>query len=125
MRLLELHDIPCLSHTHEDVMSQRLSLLLGALIALAARGVFAQPASASPPAASHVPQAQAVPYRSAFEGYQPFTEEKILPWKQANDTVRAIGGWRTYAKEASEPVSKGDQAPAAAPVRPHSDQVKP
>ena len=37
-----------------------------------------------------------------FEGYQPYTDEKIVNWKEANDDAGRIGGWREYAKEASE-----------------------
>jgi hypothetical protein len=51
------------------------------------------PAQAAPTALS---------YRSALEGYQGFTDEKAVPWKQANDTVHQRGGWKAYAKEASE-----------------------
>ncbi|MBA2673794.1 hypothetical protein, partial [Ramlibacter sp.] len=39
-------------------------------------------------------------FRSTFEGYRAFTEEKVVPWREANDNVRRIGGWREYAKEA-------------------------
>lgn len=51
-------------------------------------------------------QTQATPaplaYKSAFEGYQPFTDDKTVGWKQANDNVARIGGWRAYAKQAQE-----------------------
>ena len=40
-------------------------------------------------------------YRSALQGYQPYGENKPVPWKEANDTVGRIGGWRAYAKEAA------------------------
>ena len=42
------------------------------------------------------------PYRSALEGYQRYTEEKMVNWKEANDATARIGGWREYAKEASQ-----------------------
>jgi hypothetical protein len=44
----------------------------------------------------------ALSYRSALEGLQGFADEKAVPWKQANDTVHQRGGWKAYAKEASE-----------------------
>lgn len=44
----------------------------------------------------------ALPYSSALEGYQPYTDEKIVNWKEANDNTGRIGGWRAYAKEAGE-----------------------
>jgi hypothetical protein len=40
-------------------------------------------------------------YRSIFEGYQALTERTPTPWRAANDTVREVGGWRAYAKEAA------------------------
>lgn len=43
-----------------------------------------------------------VQYKSAFSDYVPYTELKIESWRQANDTVAEIGGWRTYAKEAHQ-----------------------
>ena len=41
-----------------------------------------------------------VGYTSPIADYQKFADEKILPWKAANDKVAEIGGWRAYAKEA-------------------------
>ena len=71
-------------------------------------------------------QTQAAPsplaFKSAFENYQPYTDDKTGNWKQANDTTARIGGWRAYAKEAagSEPVKT---APPNAPPVPSSDAV--
>jgi hypothetical protein len=55
------------------------------------------------------------PYRSALEGYKPFADEKVAPWAQSNATVGRIGGWRAYAREASEgqsPAEPATQPPA-------------
>jgi hypothetical protein len=41
-----------------------------------------------------------VSYTSPIADYQKFSDEKVLPWKAANDKVAEIGGWRAYAKEA-------------------------
>jgi outer membrane protein TolC len=41
-----------------------------------------------------------VVYLSPIAEYQKFVDEKVLPWKAANDKVAEIGGWRAYAKEA-------------------------
>ena len=68
-------------------------------------------------ATASVPQAV---YRSPFESYRAFGEEKLKPWKEVNDTVGSIGGWRAYAKEAQAPgpignfVSPETSEPAAA-----------
>lgn len=57
------------------------------------------------PAAS----APRVSYESVFKDYRRFGETQRTPWKQANETVERIGGWRAYAREAQAP-----DAPAAA-----------
>lgn len=54
-------------------------------------------------------------YRSAFEGYQAFSDEKVVGWKEANDTVGKIGGWREYAKQARTEDGK-PQTPDAKPA---------
>jgi hypothetical protein len=71
-----------------------------------------------------VPATAQIPYRSVFEGYQPFTLDKVLPWKDTNQTVETIGGWRAYAKEAAEPAAKGQQTPPTPSVTPHADHGK-
>lgn len=90
------------------------------------------PATAAATAASApVERAQAVPgaYRSALEGYQPYSEDKMVPWREANDTVGKVGGWRAYAKEAAEGQGPqghaGHAAPAASAPKPAASQTKP
>jgi hypothetical protein len=85
-----------------------LARWLAAAAGLAALTVSAQTAALAP-----APAPGPVPYRSALEGYQPFAETKAVPWKEANDTVGRIGGWRAYAKEAA-PAPK----PAASQTKP-------
>jgi hypothetical protein len=60
-------------------------------------------------------------FRSALDGYQPYTDEKILSWKDANDTTARIGGWRAYAKEAQQSATPG----AASQPDPHAGHGKP
>ena len=68
-------------------------------------------------------------YRSALEGYQPYSENQMVPWKEANDTVGKIGGWRAYAKEAAEGQGQqghvGHAVPAASAPKPAASQAKP
>ena len=46
-------------------------------------------------------------YQSSFQNYQRYSASDIQAWKQANDTVKEIGGWREYAKEiAQDPNTK-------------------
>ena len=42
---------------------------------------------------------------SAVESYQPYSAQQVQPWRESNDNVGRIGGWRTYAKEMSQPDS--------------------
>ena len=58
-----------------------------ALAALAAGAAVAQETARNPADARvTVP---AVEYRSAFDGYQRFAEEKVAPWRESNDAVKA------------------------------------
>ena len=80
-----------------------------ALLAAVAGAANAQTAVASPlpPRAADPTHSQAeVPaahYRSAFASYRRHIEAVPTAWKDANDTVTRIGGWRTYAREAAAP----------------------
>lgn len=88
---------------------------LAAVLLVAASTLFAQtgaPAGPSEPAPEQQGSAPA-PFRSALDGYRPFSDEKQIPWKEANETVRQVGGWRAYAKEAAAP------APNKAQPDPH------
>lgn len=66
-----------------------------------------------------------LPYRSVFDSYQPFTDDKGLPWKDTNHTVQHIGGWRAYAKEAAAD-APSNAAQGAVPNRtdPHAGHGK-
>ena len=57
-------------------------------------------------------------YRSSFADYRVLGDDKTQPWREANDTVGRIGGWRAYAKEAAESAKAGVQPKPAAPVAP-------
>ena len=82
---------------------------LAVILALLASTASAQTTPPTPSAAT-VPQSDTATsqYRSALENYQPYGESKQVPWKEANDKVGKIGGWRAYAKEAAQ-----GQAPAS------------
>lgn len=85
-------------------------------------GLMAAAAAAQPTSTPPKPLA----YQSALEGYQSFSDEKAVPWKDANDTVGRIGGWREYARESRPSQPQGTQAPpAAAPAaNPHAGHGK-
>ena len=61
-------------------------------------------------------------YRSTFDTYRAQRDVTLLPWREANDRVGAIGGWRFYAREAqqSNAPSTGQPTPARSPAaNPH------
>ena len=90
---------------------------LALLALLSASGAFAQ----TPPPTG----AASSPYRSALEGYQPFTDELVRPWRQSNDTVRRAGGWKAYAREAQGRVADTPPPPPAAdPHAGHGEKSK-
>ncbi|NML16933.1 hypothetical protein [Azohydromonas caseinilytica] len=80
-----------------------LAVLIVAPVLAAAQG------SATPAAPQSV-------YRSAFEGYRPFADEPVRSWRETNDTVGRIGGWKTYAREAQSGDARAAAAGASAPA---------
>jgi len=58
-----------------------------------------------------------IQYRSVFTQYQGFNEQPVLPWRETNDAVGKIGGWRFYDKEAKQPDADDKSA------EPESDEL--
>lgn len=44
-----------------------------------------------------------VQYQSPLKRFRTLADEQPKSWKDANDNVERIGGWRAYAKEAANP----------------------
>lgn len=44
----------------------------------------------------------ALSFKSAMTDYRSYSEQAVGSWADANRTVAQIGGWRAYAKEASQ-----------------------
>ena len=89
------------------------------LLGLSALAASLPVAAQTPPAAPSLAAAPTVPaYRSAFEGYQPFAAGDVQDWRRSNDTARAIGGWRAYARE----MQGGSQAPVEGATTPGAQQ---
>lgn len=59
----------------------------------------------------------AVAYESTFSRYRRAGDDKLIPWRDANDTAARIGGWRTYAREAQQP-EPAASAPGALTSKP-------
>ena len=94
------------------------SLLLA--LAFAAALPVAAPAQSRPDALDAKASVPPIKYTSPLADYRRFVDEKPTPWKEANDTAARIGGWRAYARDATEPtapapgVSEPPATPAAA-----------
>jgi hypothetical protein len=94
------------------------ALLPAALLTLAC-AVPAGPDRQGPGAgkASPLDAQAAVPpltHSSAFTGYRPYGDPKLTPWRDANDTVGRMGGWRAYAREASQAAEPAASSPLPA-----------
>ena len=86
--------------------------LLAATAAAAGAQTTAPPAHATDPANAQAAVPRAM-HSSAFAGYRRHAEPAPIAWKEANDNVARIGGWRAYAREAAEPSAP----PASTPAR--------
>lgn len=83
--------------------------LLGGCALVAAPGVGSASSPSQPgPLDAQTPVPPAA-WSSPLATYRAAGAVDPIDWKAANDTVTRIGGWRTYAREASAPAS----APAA------------
>ena len=96
-------------------------------IAGAAPLAWAQPApgSAKPDPLDAEASVPRVIYQSALANYRVLSDEKVKPWKETNDKVGRIGGWRAYAKEAQQPEAPAGSAPATADKPVPAEGVKP
>lgn len=92
--------------------------------------LFAGAAFAQTPADTEAPQSSLptkLQYSSAIGPYQAYADQQVQSWREANDRVGQIGGWRAYAKEikSGEPASAKDAAPASDPHSGHHGGDKP
>ena len=93
-------------------MHWRLPVFLLAAIAAAADAQTTAPLPyATDPANAQAAVPRAV-HSSAFAGYRRHAEAAPIAWKEANDSVARIGGWRAYAREAAEPSAPAASTPA-------------
>ena len=70
---------------------------------------FAQ--SAIKPEAPKAEKPVELVYQSSFQNYQRYSASSVQPWKQSNDTVKDIGGWRAYAKEITQDTDAKSSTP--------------
>jgi hypothetical protein len=69
----------------------------------------------------------AVHYQSPLKAYQGFSEQPLHDWREANELVGRIGGWRTYAQEpyAQEPHAEEPYSQETPAQQPSEPAVKP
>ena len=67
----------------------------------------------------------ALTYRSSLAHYRGFSDDKPLSWREANDAVARIGGWRVYAREAQQPEATPTGKDAATSPKPGAAGTSP
>jgi hypothetical protein len=89
-----------------------VAIAIGAVVGSAStHAQGGRPVAPSPvEAGASVPPAR---YESAFARYRPNAEVEVGSWREANDRVGRIGGWRVYGREATADPAR-EQAPAPA-----------
>lgn len=93
--------------------SLRQLMLPGILLLLAGTALAQTAADAAQPSLP-----SSLQYVSPLRTYRPYADQPVESWREANDRVGRIGGWRAYAKEArrGEPAKDAPQEPAKAPA---------
>lgn len=90
------------------------SLIAAAIVAVFSAAAGAQQAAAPTDAKASVPP---VAHQSPFSGYRVHADAKPAPWREVNDEVARIGGWKAYAREAYEAAQAAEKsAPATQPA---------
>ena len=99
------------------------SALLAASLLATLTAAQAQPAAtaARPDPLDPKASVPTLRYESSFAQYRRLGEEKPVSWRDANDTVTRIGGWRVYAREAQQPDPVPTSAPESAPAAKPAD----
>jgi hypothetical protein len=89
------------------------NVVISGALALLSFGASAQAIMPTQPSTTESRLPTMLQYKSAISGYQAYTDQKILSWREANDRVERIGGWRAYAKEisTSQPTSEAPTSP--------------
>lgn len=101
------------------------SLLLTMLLAAQAQ---AQSPSARLDPLDAKAQVPLLRYESSFAQFRRIGDDKPVTWREANDAVARIGGWRVYAREAQQPdpaVADKPGVPAPTPAQPTAPALAP
>ena len=103
----------CMRHAAVRALRQ-LTFIAAALLTLPLNSV----AQAEPRAADPLNARASVPplvHESAFAQYRRLADAPVGSWREANDNVSRIGGWRAYAREARQPDASASAPPPAVP----------
>ena len=94
-------------------------LLLSAFLAAQVQAQTAPPATrlARPDPLDPKAQVPAVRYESSLAQIRRMGDNKPVAWRDANEAVARIGGWRVYAREAQQPDPAPSTQPAALPAQ--------
>ncbi len=64
-------------------------------------------------------------YTSVLGGYQVYIDEPVQSWRETNDRVGRIGGWRAYAREIRTGKPASDSAVDSVPHAEHHEGITP
>ena len=101
----------------------RLATLAASLSAGTAAHAQGAPAPTRPDPLNPGTAVPAATHTSALARYRSASEVKVGSWRDANDAVTRIGGWRVYAREAAQ--AEPAPAPAPAAAQPPGGSVRP
>jgi hypothetical protein len=102
---------------------RRLQIIFRFAVAMALPAATCAQQTARPDPADAAISGPPVIYVSPLQRFQPLGDGQVNAWKASNETVRTIGGWRVYAKEAQETGSMADLP--GQPSRQPAQQVQP
>lgn len=91
------------------------SLLFTALLVAQAQ---AQPTTTRPDPLDPKARVPAMRYESSLGQSRRTGDDKPVAWREANEAVARIGGWRVYAREAQQPDPAPPAAPSGTPAQP-------
>ena len=93
------------------------SLLLTALLAAQAQAQPTTTTTVRPDPLDPKAQVPAMRYESSLGQSRRIGDDKPVAWREANEAVARIGGWRGYAREAQQPDAPPTTLPAVAPAQ--------
>jgi hypothetical protein len=98
----------------------RLAVLTASVHAAAQTSTQTPVKTAAPDPTDAKAKVPALVYTPVLADYKKALDEAPLDWRQANDTARALGGWRAYARDAAQapPGAPASTPPAAASQAP-------